>query len=719
MVYRFSSYVLDAERRTLQRGEQTVTLTPKVFQTLLVLVEHHDRVLSKDELCERIWPDQFVEEANLTQNISVLRRALGESDADRKHIVTFHGHGYRFVEPVAIGAGHTGEEAVALSAMSPAPPIVTSATPAVLNPPASPRRRPWIAVACALAAGICGWMLHGAKRSTLPGAPAAVSESPQVLTRMPGTQFEPAWAADGSSFAYVDRPGEAEVSRLLVQVRNEARPRVLGTEGDWYESPSWSPDNHRLAAVRIHQGVRAVVVLDARDGSERVVTSLFPHRYGLEYRHLDWSPDGSMLAVDDKLAESEPLSLFLIHLADGSRTRVTYPAMDIIGDVAPRFSPDGTSLAFLRIKYQGQNAVARVPVTGAEPLIVLEPQTMVSDVDWASNATLVFAARLDGEFRLWAAPAHGGAKPAIAGTLATQTPLQFSLHRGSGEVLYSEHSDNLDVWAGRIDTHSIVWRPLVAGPAQDVAPSFSPDGQRVAFRSDSGGAEHLWVAQADGSDVRMVDTKALVPAVHSWEPDSRTLMFKARNRAGLFEVASRGGAPPNQISSIGLSHPARSVDGRRIFARAGTFIYALDRSTGHTETLTSRGGAPIAPSADGRFLYFAQGRMETHIARLELNSHEQTNVLNSLVPGYDDCWALSARGIYHLAVENAQPVIAFFDFATHRDRTISAFPGDLPPVGYSGFTLSPDGHTLLVVRGTPAGGGISAAKISLPAVAAR
>ena len=57
-------------------------------------------------------------------------------------------------------------------------------------------------------------------------------------------------------------------------------------------------------------------------------------------------------------------------------------------------------------------------------------------------------------------------------------------------------------------------------------------------------------------------------------------------------------------------------------------------------------------------------------------------------------------------MEDARPVIAFFDFSTHRDRTIAPFPGDLPPVGYSGFALSPDEHTLLVVRGTTPGGGI-------------
>ena len=84
MIFRFDRYTLNSETRTLSCGDSTVTLTPKVFQTLLVLVENHARVMSKDELFEHIWPHQTVEEANLTQNISMLRKALEAGFKDRK-----------------------------------------------------------------------------------------------------------------------------------------------------------------------------------------------------------------------------------------------------------------------------------------------------------------------------------------------------------------------------------------------------------------------------------------------------------------------------------------------------------------------------------------------------------------------------------------------------------------------------------------------------------
>src|SRR5215210_5577884 len=98
--YEFGPYrLLPGERRLLRRGE-TVALTPKVFDTLLALVRHSGRLLAKDELMKMIWQDSFVEEGNLTQNIFILRKLLGESPNDHQYIVTIPGQGYRFVAEV-------------------------------------------------------------------------------------------------------------------------------------------------------------------------------------------------------------------------------------------------------------------------------------------------------------------------------------------------------------------------------------------------------------------------------------------------------------------------------------------------------------------------------------------------------------------------------------------------------------------------------------------
>jgi DNA-binding winged helix-turn-helix (wHTH) protein/lipoprotein NlpI len=99
-VFEFSDFRLDAGKRLLFRSGQPVALVPKAFDTLLYLVQHRDRLVTKTEVLSAIWPDTFVEEANLTQNISVIRKALGEQPRQNAFIITVPGRGYRFAADV-------------------------------------------------------------------------------------------------------------------------------------------------------------------------------------------------------------------------------------------------------------------------------------------------------------------------------------------------------------------------------------------------------------------------------------------------------------------------------------------------------------------------------------------------------------------------------------------------------------------------------------------
>jgi TolB-like protein/DNA-binding winged helix-turn-helix (wHTH) protein/Flp pilus assembly protein TadD len=101
-LYEFGDFRLDTAKRLLQRLDgTTVPLTPRVFETLLYMVEHHDTVLDKERLMEALWPDSIVEENNLSQNISTLRRIFGETPGAHSYIVTVPGRGYRFVAEVS------------------------------------------------------------------------------------------------------------------------------------------------------------------------------------------------------------------------------------------------------------------------------------------------------------------------------------------------------------------------------------------------------------------------------------------------------------------------------------------------------------------------------------------------------------------------------------------------------------------------------------------
>src|SRR6266496_835982 len=96
-IYTFDGFQLDARKRLLLRDGQPIQLKSKVFDLLLALVESGGREISKEELMERVWAGQIVEDANLTVTMSLLRKALGEKAHEHRFIVTIPGRGYRFV----------------------------------------------------------------------------------------------------------------------------------------------------------------------------------------------------------------------------------------------------------------------------------------------------------------------------------------------------------------------------------------------------------------------------------------------------------------------------------------------------------------------------------------------------------------------------------------------------------------------------------------------
>src|SRR5580704_4893945 len=104
-IHRFGCFELDLEQRLLCRAGEAVPLTPESFDTLVVLVERKGKVVDKAELLRLVWPDTFVEENNLTQNISVLRKIFGDGD----YIETIPRRGYRFLKAVEDVSGPEGE----------------------------------------------------------------------------------------------------------------------------------------------------------------------------------------------------------------------------------------------------------------------------------------------------------------------------------------------------------------------------------------------------------------------------------------------------------------------------------------------------------------------------------------------------------------------------------------------------------------------------------
>ena len=137
--YAFGPFVVDSIKRQLWRERRLVPITSKTFDVLVVLLEHRDHVVSKDELLNRVWPDTAVNENNLARQISSLRRTLGQRPDQHDFVVTIPGHGYRFVATVQ-DLPDVRLGALASARGRPRHPVVCGAG-ARAGPRRSPRRR--------------------------------------------------------------------------------------------------------------------------------------------------------------------------------------------------------------------------------------------------------------------------------------------------------------------------------------------------------------------------------------------------------------------------------------------------------------------------------------------------------------------------------------------------------------------------------------------------
>jgi DNA-binding winged helix-turn-helix (wHTH) protein/TolB-like protein/Flp pilus assembly protein TadD len=166
-ICQFHGYRLDVVRRRLLDPDGVpVPLMPKAIETLVYLIERAGQTVSKEELLRAVWPNVVVEENNLTQNISALRRAFGETLAERKFIVTIPGQGYRFVAPVS---------RVSSAAAEPVP------APASISVP-TPKRRLLLGGAVALVAvlvvGAIAWRLPAMRAAAIPAQPRTIAVLP-------------------------------------------------------------------------------------------------------------------------------------------------------------------------------------------------------------------------------------------------------------------------------------------------------------------------------------------------------------------------------------------------------------------------------------------------------------------------------------------------------------------------------------------------------------
>jgi DNA-binding winged helix-turn-helix (wHTH) protein/TolB-like protein len=191
VLYEFDTFRLNPADHSLLCQGKPVPLTPKSFEILVALIERNGRLVTKDELMKKIWPDSFVEEANLTVNVSALRKALGDTTAHQQYIETVPKLGYRFIAPITELRDRSLANPAQVASLAPEaiqPETAPTKQPtAVVPAPQPPRRisRPSWGVLAIVAAGIVvvAALAFWANRKESPLTPAV--QEPRRLAILP------------------------------------------------------------------------------------------------------------------------------------------------------------------------------------------------------------------------------------------------------------------------------------------------------------------------------------------------------------------------------------------------------------------------------------------------------------------------------------------------------------------------------------------------------
>jgi TolB-like protein/DNA-binding winged helix-turn-helix (wHTH) protein/thioredoxin-like negative regulator of GroEL len=214
-LYEFGPFRLDVRQRQLLRDRNPISIQPKAFEILLVLVRNSENVVLKDDLLSAVWPDTFVEESNLTQNIFVLRKALGDGDGGRRYIITVPGRGYRFAEKVRTVAelDETETESPRKGAVLTDKEISPTALPA---PP--PRRRSfeWVLAAIGITAlALAGYWAWARLHSRNPANPGRIMLAVLPFQNLTGDP-EQEYFADGLTEELITQLGRLRPEQLGV-----------------------------------------------------------------------------------------------------------------------------------------------------------------------------------------------------------------------------------------------------------------------------------------------------------------------------------------------------------------------------------------------------------------------------------------------------------------------------------------------------------------------
>jgi Tol biopolymer transport system component/DNA-binding winged helix-turn-helix (wHTH) protein len=720
-LYDFGPFRLDLKERMLLRDGAYVSLTPKAFETLVVLIGHNGRIVDKEELLRLVWPDTFVEEATLVKNVSILRKVLGGAEG-RHYIDTFSKRGYRFSAEVRVT--EAPEEPARFQAAPALPPVTPVLTPDPEKKAPAPgrlvdSRLRWLLIALLmLVVGVViYWLATQRRRSNGP----LYSLKPVPLTSFPGHQNQVAFSPDGNQIAFVwDQPQGGPSHVYVKLIGSEALLQLTHSSGA-DSRPAWSPDGRSISFLRSTPEGRAWYLTSALGGPERKIADVLPYFDLGSGNSAYFSPGGQTLAIVDKSTPADPSSIFLLSLEDSTRRKLTSPPASTTGDYYPAFSPDGKQLAFARAVSFSATDLYLLHLAGSQPKRLTFDGLTIDGLAWTSDSReIVFSSRRGGSFNsLWRI-GIGGGTPERVSTFGEDVISPAISHNGN-RLAYTRLLDDMNIWNLTLDAGGRVTSkaPLIASTFRDSDPDYSPDGRRIAFTSGRNGSFGIWVSDSDGTNPRLLfDGGPYVTGSPRWSPDGRRIAFDTRAndpaKAGNPSVwtADVEGGEVRRLTAAATGDvaPSWSHDGAWIYfasTRSGNLqIWKMPSRGGQAMQVTRKGGFEGFESADGQYLLYVKGRQIPGIWRVPTGGGEEVLVTSRDQVGYWRCWRVARGGIYFAtAAPPAGPRLEFLNLATGNIQIIGEIPKP-PDATIPGLAVSPDGRSLLLAQYDQSGSNI-------------
>jgi Tol biopolymer transport system component len=309
------------------------------------------------------------------------------------------------------------------------------------------------------------------------------------FTTFPGLESAPSFSPDGNQIAFAWTGEKEDNWDIYVKVIGTESVLRLTTDLGVDGAPAWSPDGRYIAFHRHAATEDGIFLVPALGGPERKLYSSASEPYwGAEWPN--WSPDGKFLAFSENIRGQELERISVLSVESLDKRVVTSPSPFVEnGDNYPRFSPDGRTIAFLRMFSNGPEDFCLVSAGGGEPRRLTYDGLYTGGLTWAPDgAHLIYSSTRGGALGLWEISVAGGEPEQLS--VGRENAIQPALSRDGRRLAYVEETRNADIWRFEVPGGPGRAKPptrLIASTEQDENQQFSPDGKRITFASTRSG----------------------------------------------------------------------------------------------------------------------------------------------------------------------------------------------------------------------------------------